>query len=287
MNVLQLGQDSKLSWEEYGKSRGYPVFYFHGLPGSRLEPESAEAAAKALGIRIIAIDRFGYGDSLPASGHAFSKFCDALSEVAAALDLCNYSLLGFSGGAPYALACASRLANQIDKITIVSAVADFSTPVMQKHANPDTKPLFELAAADPKLARTQFETLAPSTDALMQMMQSNIPPDDQRIFSIAKFYDHYFNNLATALNQGVDGMLNDASLLGSPWPFDIRDIRVPTTIWHGDEDRNCHIAIPDYFANNIPAAQLNVLPGKGHFFIFEYWLEILSELVNGYADGIA
>ena len=262
-------------------------FYFHGLPGSRIEPESADAVAKGLGIRIIALDRFGYGDSVSSNGCGLLQFSDSVAEIADALKLCRYSLFGFSSGAPYALACASKHGELIDKIAIVSSVADFATPVMQNLDNPGFKPLCELAAADPGLARQQLEALAPSTDAAMQLMQSNLPSDDKHMFSVPNFHDNYFKNLDTALNQGVNGMLNDASLLGSPWPFDIREIRIPTTIWHGDENRNCNVAISDYFVKNIPDAQLNVLPGKGHFFIFENWRKILSELVNGNADGIA
>jgi pimeloyl-ACP methyl ester carboxylesterase len=73
--------------------------------------------------------------------------------------------------------------------------------------------------------------------------------------------------------------------LGLPWPFDIREIGVPTTIWHGEEDRTCGIAIADYFAKNIPGARLHVRPGKGHFFLFGHWHEILSKLVNEHPDA--
>ena len=180
MVVSRLGQDTKISWQEYGNSKGYPVFYFHGLPGSRIEPESADAVAKGLGIRIIALDRFGYGDSVSSNGCGLLQFSDSIAEIADALKLCRYSLLSFSGGAQYALACASRLAEHIDRVAIVSAAADFSTSVMQDHYNPDFKPLFELAAANPSLARQQLEPMAQNADALMQLMQSNLPSDDQR-----------------------------------------------------------------------------------------------------------
>ena len=286
MKISQLGQGTQLSWQEYGKSTGYPVFYFHGLPGSRVEPESADAIAAELGIRLIAIDRFGYGDSIAAQSTGFSEFSDALSEIADALKLGRYSLLGFSGGTPYALACASTHPQHIDRVAVVSSAADFSTPVMQEHYNRDFKPLFELAAADPGLARQQLEPMAQNADALMQLMQSNLPSDDQRLFSAPAFHDSYFKNLETALNQGIDGVVNDLHRLGTPWPFDIREIRVPTTIWHGDEDRNCGVAIADYFAKNLADARLHILSGKGHFFIFEHWREILSELIQGITDGI-
>jgi hypothetical protein len=36
--MRQLRDGRELSYAEYGASSGRPVFYFHGLPGSRLDP---------------------------------------------------------------------------------------------------------------------------------------------------------------------------------------------------------------------------------------------------------
>jgi pimeloyl-ACP methyl ester carboxylesterase len=287
MNMVQLGSGAQLSWQEYGQSTGFPVFYFHGLPGSSLEPKPADTIIKELGVRIIAIDRMGYGHSTSGDGVELPEFSEAVSEIANSLNLNRYSLLGFSGGVPFALACAFNLNNQVDKVAIVSGVADFTTEVMLTHYNPDFKALFELAATDPDLAKHHFEALAPTTQSMMELMGANLPADDQRIFGTDAFYGHYFKNLDIALNQGVRGMMNDAKVIGVPWPINLREIRVPTTIWHGEEDLNCNVAISDYFANSIPNARLNILPGKGHFFIFEHWREVLSDLIKGFEDGIA
>jgi pimeloyl-ACP methyl ester carboxylesterase len=280
MEMMQLEQGRSLSWQEYGKSTGYPVFYFHGLPGSRVEAESADAAARELGVRIIAVDRFGYGDSRSADGFGFFKFSDALAQLAQALKLNTFSLLGFSGGVPYALACAFNLGKQIDKIAIVASPAEFSTPVMKAHYNPQSIPLFELAAADTELARQQIEPLAQSPEATLQYMLSNISTDDQRLFSQARYHDSYAKNMTVALNQGAEGTVCDLNQLGLPWPFDVRALRLPVSIWHGEEDPICGAAIADYLADTISGSCLHILHGKGHFFLFEHWHEVLSDLVN-------
>ena len=59
-NILRLKDGRRLGYAEYGDIQGKPGFVFHGMPGSRLEAELGEAAAKKLGIRIIAPDRPGY-----------------------------------------------------------------------------------------------------------------------------------------------------------------------------------------------------------------------------------
>jgi pimeloyl-ACP methyl ester carboxylesterase len=46
---------------------GTPVFYFHGFPASRLEGELMHGAAARQRVRLVAVDRpgFGYSDFRP------------------------------------------------------------------------------------------------------------------------------------------------------------------------------------------------------------------------------
>lgn len=38
VSLVRLRDGRSLAWAEYGDPRGKPVLYFHGFPGSRLEP---------------------------------------------------------------------------------------------------------------------------------------------------------------------------------------------------------------------------------------------------------
>ncbi|MBN4678485.1 alpha/beta hydrolase, partial [Pandoraea nosoerga] len=60
-DVLMLPDGRALAYLEWGDSTGYPAFYFHGTPSSRLEGAFADGAARRTGFRLIAIDRPGYG----------------------------------------------------------------------------------------------------------------------------------------------------------------------------------------------------------------------------------
>jgi len=59
--TLLLGGGRRLGYAWYGQPDGEPVLYFHGHPGSRLDARSAWQAAAAEGLRVIALDRTGYG----------------------------------------------------------------------------------------------------------------------------------------------------------------------------------------------------------------------------------
>ena len=59
--IISLRDGRRLGYAEYGDPDGKPVFFFHGLPGSRRQRHPDNSIAIKLGARIIAIDRPGYG----------------------------------------------------------------------------------------------------------------------------------------------------------------------------------------------------------------------------------
>jgi pimeloyl-ACP methyl ester carboxylesterase len=57
-------------------------------------------------------------------------------------------------------------------------------------------------------------------------------------------------------------------------------IGTPLALWHGAEDRIVPATAAQAIAARVPHAELHLLAGEGHFFIFERWREILSWLVQ-------
>ena len=63
VTVLGLDDGRELAFTEFGDPAGTPVFGFHGTPGSWRQIAVLDAAARAEGVRLIAPDRPGYGQS--------------------------------------------------------------------------------------------------------------------------------------------------------------------------------------------------------------------------------
>ena len=61
---IQLSDQRRLAYAEYGGPEGTPVFLFHGLPGSRLAWGYLPDHPFPLGLRIIAPDRPGTADQI-------------------------------------------------------------------------------------------------------------------------------------------------------------------------------------------------------------------------------
>ncbi|RMF48266.1 MAG: alpha/beta hydrolase, partial [Deltaproteobacteria bacterium] len=94
--------DRRLGVALFGSEQGLPVIYQHGLPGSRLEAGLVAEAARQNDLKLVAIDRPGYGVSDPRPGRSLASWASDVAVVADFLKLNRFALLGVSGGALYA-----------------------------------------------------------------------------------------------------------------------------------------------------------------------------------------
>jgi pimeloyl-ACP methyl ester carboxylesterase len=126
MAGLRLPDGRLLGFAEYGDPGGVSCLDLHATPGSRLDPRVlfARSPVAMSGIRLVAVDRPGFGVSGRQPGAGFDDFpCDVVA-VADHLGLDRFAVLGVSGGGGYALACAYAVPERVR-----AAVAGGMTPV--------------------------------------------------------------------------------------------------------------------------------------------------------------
>ena len=88
---------------------GTAVLWCHGGPGSRLEPVWLRDEAVAAGLRIVGVDRPGYGLSTPRPGRTIADTVADLLAVADHLAIEQFVTVGVStGGAYRARNCCTR-----------------------------------------------------------------------------------------------------------------------------------------------------------------------------------
>jgi len=65
------------------------------------------------------------------------------------------------------------------------------------------------------------------------------------------------------LRLGIDGELAFAK----PWGFDLAEIAIPVSFWHGRDDQNVPVAHGRWVAAHVPNAALHLEDGEGHMSI--------------------
>jgi pimeloyl-ACP methyl ester carboxylesterase len=108
-----------------GDPAGKPVFLMHDAPGCRDDPCPRDIVLYELGIHLIAYDRPGYGDSDRAAGRTVASAADDVVAIADYFSLNHFSVVGRSGGAPHALACAALLPDRVVCAAALSSRAPY------------------------------------------------------------------------------------------------------------------------------------------------------------------
>ena len=106
-----------------GDPDGFPVLWFHGTPGGRLQvPPDAPASALARGLRLFGVERPGTGYSTEHRYGEVREFAADIRALADSLGLAKFAVAGLSGGGPYTLACAHDLPDRVVALDLVSGL---------------------------------------------------------------------------------------------------------------------------------------------------------------------
>ncbi|MEF8892160.1 MAG: alpha/beta hydrolase [Haloferacaceae archaeon] len=250
----------RLAYAAYGPPDGTPVVFFHGTPGSRRLAALFDSAAHERGLRLLAPDRPGFGQSAPWPDRAVD---DAGRVVAAVLDdagVGSAGLVAFSGGAPHALAAAATRPGRVERVDLVAG----ATPPDCGPSPPAVQRLLGgLATRAPVLLRGLLRgqawlagRLGPALVVGGYADDPGAVPDD-----VAEVVREDFVEAVGATRRGAVTEFRHAT---APWPFSLDAVAAPVVLWHGDADTNVPVAGARRLASRLPTATLRVRDGADH-----------------------
>lgn len=289
--VLRLPDGRQAQYWRGGAEDGPTVFFLHGCPDTRHAAYAGDAAARSTGVRLVAVNRPGYGLSDAAeSGHL--SVADDVAAVADLLDIERYAVLGMSIGGPYALACAVRHPQRVTAVGLVASpaiVPELDPPVHRDDLSPDKQRYFaDLARSSIEKSveqiRPEFEayveSLAPGDPddaALTRRFIAGLPPADAAIMGRQTTKEIAESTREALANTA--GYLRDAAISFRSWDFRPEQISCPSTFWYGELDSNASVRNGEWFAANVPGAKLVVRNGAAHLgALHDHWEDILSTL---------
>jgi pimeloyl-ACP methyl ester carboxylesterase len=282
-----LPDDRKLCYVEYGDPMGVPFLYCHGFPSSRLEAQLAQSEARRVGIRLISIDRPGFGQSDYLSNRSINSWPEDVAALVSHLRIEKFSVIGVSGGAPYAISCAARLQDNVSKLGIVCGLAWLGESTLVDRMRKPLKLLIKFFATFPqagnKLVQQLLVPILKYNPAFVfSMIKSQASKDDKILLSDPRVGGVIQESLKEAFHQGSKGPARELVLYQKPWEFDLKRISAETYIWHGDNDHTVPLAMGQHYAEIIPNAQIKIYPGEGHFSVpIRHIGEILQTLCAG------
>jgi pimeloyl-ACP methyl ester carboxylesterase len=291
--VLVLPDGRTLELLEVGDLTGRPVLFLPGCPDSRWAVWSAREVAAAMGVRLVAVNRPGYGrSSATASTHR-----SVARDLAWAIDDLGIEaagVLGMSLGGPYALACAALHPSRVTAVATVSAPGQV-TSMAPPHHRDDLSPeaVAELTAVRRATLAGAVELLRPGFQAWAASFDVGRAPDEELASRWAATSTGRDREILLALPPVVlassarealadpTGYLRDAALALREWEWDVDAVRCPVTVWHGGSDESASVRNAEWLATHVPGARGEVLPGETHLAaLHDHWGELLTVLLS-------
>jgi non-heme chloroperoxidase len=253
MKSITTKDGTEICYKDWGSGR--PIVFHHGWPLSGDDWDAQMLFFLQQGYRVIAHDRRGHGrSSQTANGNDMDTYAADVAELVAHLDLHDAIHVGHSTGGGEATRYVARHgAGRAAKLVLIGAVP----PLMVKTpANPGG------------LARDVFDGFRAQLAANRSEFYWNVP---------LPFYG--FNREGTPLVESIrqnwwrQGMMGSAqaqydcieAFSATDFSDDLRSIKVPTLVLHGDDDQIVPIADSALLSSKLlPNATLKVYKGFPH-----------------------
>ncbi len=276
--LIALPDGRRVAVDDRGDPDGVPVLYLHGTPDSRLARHPDDGVAASLGVRLIAPDRPGIGDSDADPAATPASVADDLVHLLDALGIDHVGVLAWSAGSIFALALAGAHRDRISNLVLAAPlipVDAYGHPGVLDGAD-ESRQLFADALGDhppdeiaaelaPWLVPPEIDEptaramLAASLEAL-----TDVPGAGRRLLDA----------LQASVAHGMTGIEREIAAQATPLAGLLDAVRCPVRIHTGTADTVAPPAMGAWLARRLDA-ELAVHDAEGHALAILRWEELL------------
>lgn len=279
-----------LEIQEYGDPDGHPAFFFHGLIGSHHQASYIAEQARANGLRIIAPNRPGVGDSEFVRRTSPLEAVADVEDLSAALGVGRFSVIGISGGTPYALSCLLRMGGRLDTVTIISGMGPTTLRGALRGMDRRRRLALELGSRYPNLAHKEIQRWCDRFNArpraFLDRLVATWPEPDRTLFRREDIYDLFLLDLRQVftVGRGAETFSQDLFLYRN-YSFSLRDLpaRPQVTLWQGLDDTIVPPSMAWEMTRALPNCEAHFVPG-GHFMAITVSDRIVKRLMEQLED---
>ena len=278
--LITLKDGRTLEYFTLGPEDGYPILYFDALSGSSIDvvgaPDRYLPFLTRHRLRLVTICRPGGFRSTMRHLTSLRDYAPDILELCDALGFDRFSALSYSFGSGAALAITHELQDRMDRLVL-------SSPAYPKYRHPNWRELdlfYQLSGVVGRRWPNTFRQILPflirsvlqNTDRYFDRhVARSISASDIAILSSPVTRRRTHDMLAERTAITMDGMVEENLLNAQGWDFDVANIDLPVTIFHGTDDNVCPIPGTRLLMADLPDATLHELPEFGHYHIFTQW----------------
>jgi pimeloyl-ACP methyl ester carboxylesterase len=274
--TITLKDSRTVGYAEAGDPQGKLLFLCHGLHSSRLEVKMFHDEMLEAGIRVISVDRAGMGISTFQENRQVLDIVDDIEALADSLGIENFSVLGSSSGAKYALACAFKIPERLDACYLVSSAV--SVEFMNDDMPKSMHFFASLLQKAPWLLKPMFWFFYgrftkdyANADKFLGNIAFPLKEVDKELLQNETIKKEFWEIFSESYRQGTKAVAYDAKfdMLKNSWGFSVEDIQMKNIhFFHGELDGGVPVSMARAFSEKIKGATFRAFEGEGHLSIF-------------------
>jgi pimeloyl-ACP methyl ester carboxylesterase len=290
--TVELDGGRRLAFDDVGDPSGAPVLYLHGFPDSRLSRHPDDHLAAAAGVRLLSVDRPGFGASDPSPAADYAELAADVLALPSALGLHRFSVLGWSSGGPLALALAAVAPGMVAAVGLAAG-------------NPPLEADSDVIGAMDEILALRGEVVADlGADGFAHAVApvaaaADLDLETAREMVVEGRDEHYLGDLAAVpgltdqlalgavlgTSAGLDGAVDDLRRQVSPWGFPLTEVAAPVWLWYGTHDTMFRPRVGRWLAERLPDGHLVEVEDGSHLAHFTRWREVLEALAGPLRPG--
>jgi pimeloyl-ACP methyl ester carboxylesterase len=262
------------------------VLFCHIAPGSgEFDPDPAVTATR--GVRLITVDRPGYGGSDP-TGDEFASVGLVTDDAIAVLEDvlapgATAGVVGWSAGGRVALSVAAQRPDLVSRVAVIGTPApDDAVSWIPEEYKAGIEALRGASAADAHAALTA--AMGPMVESLTgddRFAVLGVGEADGAVMARPGVADRLRGMVDETFAQGAAGMVADvAGYTLQPWGFEPADVTADVLLGYGADDP---LGEPHgrWWEQELPKAHLEVVPDVGHMVVVPFWGRALEHVTPG------
>lgn len=276
----------KIYYYTYGNPKGMPLVFIHGFPGTgRQGLLLLQDSPYEKDFFLIAVDRPGYGNAEYQNDFTLKKFAENADQLITLLGFDKFIVFSVSGGGPYAAAVSYFYGHRVIRTVSINGVARMDLKKFL-FLNQSQKKMYLFNKLLPKpakkfVAERIYNKNITNIDNILTSDFRDFSPRDRQALEDPVTGPFLFETFKFSLMGGPYGLLSDIQLYLDPWGFEIRDIKVPYYLYHGDKDDIVHPIWSQFMMNELTDVRFKMFEGEGHYSLpYNYRDHFLQDIIN-------
>lgn len=285
LGALSLSDGRTLEWSDNDVDSDASLVLHHGTTIAMDVWNSWLSRAAAQGIRAIALNRPGVGQSTRKPNRRVIDDVADLRELIAHLNIRSFVAIGWSGGGARAMG-SSLIQGCIAVHTIagISPVDPYDPEtyagISEERIETIKRYLADYSAVVNERGALFEEDLNLTYEQAIEIL-SGLPGFSNNEADYRVFAEDFKQSVHKALGNGPETDADDYSANISPWGFALSDVSTPVTLWHGEDDDDVLHSRGLYNHQHLKHSNFHSLPDQGHISIMvEHRDAILSSAIE-------